>query len=129
MIVLTAEFPLNLVTVDDMGGLQSDVPGNLSALFLLHLQVIVDWMQVKVLELDPNLGGGGRLMDTSQPNLVSLSGSSDQPLAIHVWPVLISVAAFPHLRTHLHKILLQQHSPSPPVQRQSSHPCSGSESG
>ena len=57
MIVLTAEFPLNLVTVDNMGGLQSDVPGNLSALFLLHLQVIVDWMQVKVLELDPDLVG------------------------------------------------------------------------
>ena len=91
-------------TVDDMGGLQSDVPGNLSTLFLLHLQVIVDWMQVKVLELDPNLVGGGRLMDTSQSNLVSLSGSSDQPLAIHVWPVLISVAAFPHLRIHLHQI-------------------------
>ena len=60
MIVLTAEFPLNLVSgdsVDNMDGLQSLVPGHLSALFLLHLQVIVDWMQVKVLELDPNLVG------------------------------------------------------------------------
>ena len=128
MIVLTAEFPLNLVTVDDMGGLQSDVPGNLSALFLLHLQVIVDWMQVKVLELDPNLGGGGRLMDSSQPNLVSLSGSSDQPLAIHVWPVLISIPAFPHLQQQ-HQIHVDQHQPSPAVPRQFSHPCSGSESG
>ena len=44
-------------------------------------------------------------MDTSQPNLVSLSGSCDQPLAIHVWPVLISIAALPHLASiviHLH---------------------------
>ena len=45
-------------------------------------------------------------MDSSRPNLVSLSGSSDQPLAIHVWPVLISEAAFPHLRIHLHQLLL-----------------------
>ena len=43
--------------VDSMDGLQSLVPGHLSTLFLLHLQVIVDWMQVKVLELDPDLVG------------------------------------------------------------------------
>ena len=35
-------------------------------------------------------------------DLVSLSGSSDQPLAIHVWPVLISGAAFSHLHIRLH---------------------------
>ena len=67
MIVLTAEFPLNLVIhycVDDMGCFLvttrlNFLPGHLSALFPLHLQVIVDWMQIKVLELDPNLGGEG----------------------------------------------------------------------
>ena len=112
--------------------LHRDVPGHLSALLLLHLQVVVDWMQVEVLELDPNLEGWIRdgFVSCKQSNLVSLSGSSDQPLAIHVWPVLISVLAFPHLQQqhqiHLH---FDQHQPSPAVPRQFSHPCSGSESG
>ena len=35
--------------------LQRDVPGHLGALLLLHLQVVVDWMEIEVLELDPNL--------------------------------------------------------------------------
>ena len=66
MIVLTAEFPLNLVIhtvltrwiVFEVLPGKNLLPGHLSALFLLHLQVIVDWMQIKVLELDPNLVGG-----------------------------------------------------------------------
>ena len=84
--------------------LQRDVPGHLSALLLLHLQVVVDWMEIEVLELDPNLVKEDKCVSTKQPNLVSLSGCRDQPLAIHVWPVLISVLAFPHL---------QQQHPSP----------------
>ena len=55
--------PSDTYCVDDMGCFLvttrlNFLPGHLSALFLLHLQVIVDWMQIKVLELDPNLVGG-----------------------------------------------------------------------
>ena len=32
-----------------------EIPCNLSSLLFLHLKVVIHWVQIEVLELDPNL--------------------------------------------------------------------------
>ena len=32
-----------------------EIPGHLSSLLFLHLKVVIHWVQIEVLELDPNL--------------------------------------------------------------------------
>lgn len=51
MMVRAGESPLNL----DRGGEGGGAPRHLGAPLLLHLQVVVHRVHVKILELDPNL--------------------------------------------------------------------------
>ena len=45
--------PTLIETIHD--SLMFEIPGHLSSLLFLHLKVVIHWVQIEVLELDPNL--------------------------------------------------------------------------
>ena len=45
--------PTLIETIHD--SLMFEIPCNLSSLLFLHLKVVIHWVQIEVLELDPNL--------------------------------------------------------------------------